>query len=90
MNRAQRRARVRAEARRRDRTVITGQVIIGAPEILSHLEVRCPECNSDIERWTDRDGRQHIDMLHDDTCPTFSPVWHVFGMTFGQALTNCA
>jgi hypothetical protein len=71
MNRAERRARARAEARRRDRTFITGPVIVGDPDRLARLDLRCPDCNSALEHWTDRDGRPHIDVLHDNTCPTW-------------------
>ena len=74
MNRAERRAQAQAEARRRNGPVVTGQLLIGAPELLAQLKVHCPDCNSDIERWTDRDGRDHIDVMHDDTCPTWQAM----------------
>jgi hypothetical protein len=71
MNRSQRRARQRAESRRRNGPVITGQVLVGSPDVLAGLWVRCPDCNSETDRWTDSDGGEHIDLAHDDSCP----VW---------------
>ncbi len=71
MNRAQRRARARAEARRRDGSpVVSGPLFIGAPEVIEQLALRCADCNSEADYWRDDDGR-HVDLLHDDTCPAW-------------------
>jgi len=74
VSRTQRRARQRAENRRKSGPVITGQLLIGQPETLALIRPLCPDCNSDIERWIDRDGRRHIDVMHDDTCPTWQAM----------------
>lgn len=74
MNRSQRRARQRAQNRRQNGPVITGQLLIGQPETLAQIRPHCPDCNSEIDRWTDRDGRNHIDLMHDDTCPTWQAM----------------
>jgi hypothetical protein len=74
MNRNQRRARQHAQDRRNNGPVVTGHLLIGLPETLARIRPRCPDCASDIERWTDRDGIEHIDLMHDDTCPTWQAM----------------
>ena len=62
MNRRERRRAAR-EARH--------QYLIGDPAVLAALDVRCPDCNSDVERWTDAAGIQHATVFHDDSCPIY-------------------
>jgi hypothetical protein len=68
VNRAQR----RAEERRKNRPVIHGQIFIGDPDVIARLAPHCPDCASELDYWTDNDGMPHVDVMHDDTCPT----WH--------------
>jgi len=50
------RNRRRAQTRHKNGPVITGQLFIGQPETLARIRPRCPDCDSEIERWTDRAG----------------------------------
>lgn len=62
MNRRQRRA-----ARKR----IHGEHQIRPVEVVSPLDLRCPDCASKLHHWTDPIGIHHVDIYHDDTCPTW-------------------
>lgn len=74
MNRAERRARARAENRRKTRPVITGQVLIGDSELIAQLQPQCPDCDSELDYWTDADDMRHVDVMHDDSCPTWQAM----------------
>lgn len=64
MNRKQRRAAARGKR-------VKGGYLIGAPDVINGLDFHCPDCNSELHHWTDDLGIQHVDVLHDDTCPTW-------------------
>jgi hypothetical protein len=38
---------------------------------LEILDYRCPDCDSDIRLRQDEHGVWRLDILHDDTCPTY-------------------
>jgi len=57
VNRAQRRAAARTA---------------GGRAVLSYADqYTCPDCASDTELWRDDDGVFHLEIRHDDTCPTY-------------------
>lgn len=70
MNRKQR----RAAARRKDHPGIPGGYFIGTNDVLAALDFHCPDCNSEIHRYTDALGIQRVQIHHDDTCPTWQAM----------------
>jgi hypothetical protein len=32
----------------------------------------CPDCDNDVEVWLDTLGVFHLNVLHDDTCPSLA------------------
>lgn len=47
------------------------QYLIADPATIASLDVSCPDCTSETERWTDALGLPHMTIRHDDTCPTW-------------------
>lgn len=64
MNRKQRRAAARAAE-----PTTRHQLMFGDRDVLESLDVHCPDCNSEVTAWTDRQGRLHRNIEHDNTCP---------------------
>lgn len=67
MNRRQRRAAGYGKR-------VRGGYLIGDPELLAALDLHCPDCASELHHYTDHDGIPHVEIHHDDTCPTWAQI----------------
>jgi hypothetical protein len=44
-----------------------------SPQLLDELATyECPDCGNDVEIWLDTLGMLHLNVLHDDTCPSLA------------------
>lgn len=69
MNREQRRAAARRGPNRHPETQATDDEIRAAA-----ASYKCPDCNADTSLSQDGHGIWHLDIAHDDTCPTFQRI----------------